>query len=152
MLDGLSDDLILGGAGDDVMGDDNYHATSTNWRATRIGNTLDVNYSPIAIADEGLSGGADVMYSGAGSDLIAGLDGNDIIHGEDGDDVMASNDHDDTFFWGAGNDPITGDHGANLGRERSLFSINQPHSGSLSCTFIEGHGIFATRFVRGSLY
>ncbi|WP_411878273.1 calcium-binding protein [Polaromonas sp. YR568] len=113
LFGGTGEDVLVGGAGDDVLnGDDDYTAANTDWStsAASNGNFFDTlwvgiyNNNPTP-----LTGGADVLYGGAGNDRLHGLWGNDLLFGDEGDDVMSGDEGGDLLFGGTGNDKITGD-------------------------------------------
>ncbi|NJL86170.1 MAG: hypothetical protein HC886_09605 [Leptolyngbyaceae cyanobacterium SM1_1_3] len=85
---GLSADFILGGDGDDVLRGDR------NSRSTQ----------------DGLPGGDDIIYGGAGNDRIGGKAGNDLLYGDEGDDTLYGDDGDDILYGGLGNDILVGDN------------------------------------------
>lgn len=131
------DDVIVGGAGNDMLygdignddidgGDDNdiilgdrindpsATLNTAGWYGTRMDGTLvDGSLDPALH-------GADNINGGAGNDWIAGNGGNDVILGAEGDDELMGDDPllvqqdcgDDVINGGAGNDHIYGEGGA----------------------------------------
>ena len=99
----LGSDIITGGGGDDVLrGDRNSRA-----------------------AQDGESGGDDIIFGGEGNDRIGGKAGDDILSGDAGADLIYGDDGDDILMGGTGDDILVGDN----------FS-----SGNGSDTFVFGNG------------
>ncbi|PSB22727.1 alkaline phosphatase, partial [filamentous cyanobacterium CCP2] len=61
-------------------------------------------------AQNGESGGHDLIYGGAGNDRISGKSGNDQLYGEAGDDILVGDNGDDLLWGGLGNDTLMGNN------------------------------------------
>ncbi len=101
--DGVGDDTIYAGAGDDVA--DGQRGNDTLYMGA--GNDK-------AWGDEG----NDILIGGAGDDMLNGdngislagsLHGNDYLDGGDGNDILIGDGGNDMLFGGAGNDQLFGD-------------------------------------------
>ncbi|MDX9873240.1 MAG: tandem-95 repeat protein, partial [Clostridia bacterium] len=81
------DDVLTGGAGDDVLEGLN--------------------------GDDVLDGGAgdDSLYGGNGDDVLLGGLGNDVLHGENGDDILDGGSGNDVLVGGLGDDVLIGGSG-----------------------------------------
>lgn len=118
-------DTLFGGAGDDVLvGDNDYVATSFDWKVDdRTGNTTRW-FSPITYDQHAIEmADSDFLYGGAGNDFLAGLDGKDWLFGESGQDTLLGDSGDDLLFGGDDNDILAGDHGRAMTKDDSSFSI-----------------------------
>jgi hypothetical protein len=102
---GAGDDIILSGAGNDVI---------------RGGDGLDIIYA---------RGGNDIVFGDNGTDFLYGDDGNDVIVGGDQDDLIWGGLGNDILIGGAGSDKVYGVGGddliigGKLAQESSLSSL-----------------------------
>jgi Ca2+-binding RTX toxin-like protein len=129
LLGSSENDIVDGGAGDDVaeFAGSNITLTATSvtgagddllismeglqLRAVASGSTIDASaYSGGSVTIVG-SSGDDTLTGGAGDDLIIAGSGRDVVAGGPGDDVILGGSGDDTLSGGAGKDTISGGQG-----------------------------------------
>ncbi|MER3435311.1 MAG: alkaline phosphatase [Leptolyngbya sp. ERB_1_1] len=91
------DDTVAGGLGDDIL----YGGEGNDLPRGDL-NSVD--------AQNGESGGNDIIYGGAGNDRISGKSGNDQLYGEAGDDILVGDNGDDLLWGGLGNDTLMGNN------------------------------------------
>ena len=108
------DDTLYGGAGGDHLnggyGEDTLYGEGG---ADTINGEEGENYLDGGAGADQIYGGTgrDVIFGGAGSDFINGEDGDNYIQGEDGHDAIETGIHRDYINGGAGNDRIEGGDG-----------------------------------------
>jgi Ca2+-binding RTX toxin-like protein len=122
----VGSDLLIGGAGDDLLhGDDTIAAgRNTEWAVTvnrpalvdpnaadqpKTDYTWTIQYGGTIGTDT--DGGDDTLYGGKGNDWLLGGAGNDLLDGGTEDDVLFGEAGHDTLLGGAGQDMLAG--GAN---------------------------------------
>lgn len=117
LMGGWDDDVLVGGAGDDVLtglwGNDKLLGGAGNDQLSGDwGNDL----LDGGAGNDVLSGGwdNDKLYGGAGNDQLSGDWGNDLLDGGAGDDVLKGLWDDDKLFGDVGNDWLSGDWGNDI--------------------------------------
>ncbi len=100
-LRGISDAVISGGAGDNLI------------TASQFQGTVRLNGGP---GNDRLFGtrNNDVLLGGEGNDIIFGDYGDDLLRGGDGSDLLVGEDGADTIFGDSGNDILIGGFGSDL--------------------------------------
>ncbi|MDO5297730.1 MAG: M91 family zinc metallopeptidase [bacterium] len=101
---GEGDDVLKGGAGNDVMYD--YYG-----KTRMVGGAGDDQLVAHGLSKDGKTVYDNIISGGEGNDYIEGGAGNDLIHGGDGNDVIYGLSGDDTIYGGEGHDYIDGGKG-----------------------------------------
>ena len=115
----VGNDVINGGAGNDVILGDSIHygtadggwaayiAGHAGWSVEQMRADIFANLSTgsHSYAQEGSVGGNDVIHGGAGNDYIYGQGGNDVIYGDAGNDVLSGGTGADTFVFRLADSP-----------------------------------------------
>ena len=106
------DDIILGGADNDLLGGYVGAVLVEFGSASDGGNDIIGGQD----GDDTIIGGAgfDVLYGDAGNDSISGDSGEDTVYGGTGDDTINGGTGDDSLYGGSGDDSISGDDGNDL--------------------------------------
>jgi Ca2+-binding RTX toxin-like protein len=102
-------DVLIGGAGRDlIFGDADYTPRTFGWTVTPYSNGRTNLFAGDPALDDPLTGGADVIYAGAGDDFVAAGRGDDYVYGGDGNDFLLGNLGADTLFGERGADELVG--------------------------------------------
>ena len=130
---GRGADVIIGGAGNDVI-DASYYGTNATLQ-TNDTDTVDGGAGNDTIT---AGYGADLLIGGLGDDSVSGGDGNDTIDGDHGNDVLRGGNGGDTIVGDDGDDSLFGDTGADyLSGDAGNDVIN---GGSGADTLVGGDG------------
>lgn len=130
---GRGADVIIGGAGNDVI-DASYYGTNATLQ-TNDTDTVDGGAGNDTIT---AGYGADLLIGGLGDDSVSGGDGNDTIDGDHGNDVLRGGNGADTIVGDDGDDSLFGDTGADyLSGDAGNDVIN---GGSGADTLVGGDG------------
>jgi Ca2+-binding RTX toxin-like protein len=102
---GFGAQTMIGGAGDDLFGDNSNYGDDVGRDFVDAGEGNDTIYG-------GMS--ADTLLAGDGNDLVYGKKGDDSMDGGAGDDTLFGQDGDDTLIGGPGIDVLDGGAGNNI--------------------------------------
>lgn len=116
LLGGSGTDLLIGGGGDDNLFGDRTGSASLDWNVARSTTTSNnvTTYTLIYTnntAEDNPTGGADMLYGGAGNDWLFGNRGNDMLEGGVGNDVLFGGEDSDFLQGGDGDDELYGNAG-----------------------------------------
>ncbi|WP_211186997.1 VCBS domain-containing protein, partial [Achromobacter sp. Bel] len=134
----VGNDVINGGAGNDIIFGDTINTDHLTWgnvaagshdgqglkalqdflayqnghaaTSNEIYDYLKANHAQFNLPDDP-RGGNDTVHGGTGDDIIYGQGGNDTLYGDDGNDVLYGGAGNDTLSGGAGNDTLDGGSG-----------------------------------------
>ncbi|HSD40081.1 MAG TPA: putative Ig domain-containing protein [Rhodocyclaceae bacterium] len=117
LLGGDGADIIVGGGNDDIFGDLASSGVQADWTLTRsVGpdptNPKITQYKTTwdKASYSSPTGGADLIYAGAGDDWVSAGAGADYVEGGTGADVIFGEAGDDDIRGGDGNDVLSGDN------------------------------------------
>jgi len=140
-LAAVGDDVINGGAGNDIIFGDTINTDHLAWGTVTAGSHdgqgfkalqdflaytnghaatnaeiydyLKANHAQFNVSSDE-RGGSDTIHGGTGDDVIYGQGGNDLLYGDEGNDILYGGTGNDTLDGGSGNDTLIGGKGDDI--------------------------------------